>query len=60
MGTETYAENSKFKFDCYAMEWSNDKIRIYYNIPQVPGQAVAIFHNTAKGTAGKKFLLPEE
>ena len=43
-------------FKCYAMSWSNDKIRIYYNIPQVKGESRAIFTNTAKGPEGKKFL----
>lgn len=60
VGTETYAENSKFEFKCYAMPWSNDKIRVYYNIAQVKGECRAIFTNSAKGPAGKKFLTPEE
>ena len=47
-------------FKCYAMSWSNDKIRIYYNIPQVKGECKAIFTNTAKGPSGKKFLTAEE
>ena len=42
------------------MPWSNDKIRVYYNIPQVIGECRAIFTNSAKGTRGKKFLTPEE
>ena len=46
--------------NCHAMEWSNDKIRIYYNIPQVEGECRAVFTNTAKGPIGKKFLTPEE
>ena len=42
------------------MPWSNDKIRIYYNIPQIEGECKATFKNTAKGPIGKKFLTAKE
>ena len=45
---------------CYAMPWSNDKVRIYYHIPQKEGECRAVFTNTADGRIGKKSLTEEE
>lgn len=42
------------------MFWSNDKIRIYYNIPLIIGVSRGIFSNTAKSIMGKQNLTKEE
>ena len=42
------------------MLWSNDKIRVYYHIPLIPGEARGAFINTATSGLGKKSLTEEE
>lgn len=60
IGSETYTESTKFKFECSLTGFANDKIRSFYKIDVGIGTLKGEFFNDAKTNVGKKFLNESE
>ena len=61
IGEETYTERTRFLFKCQLNRFANDKIRIFFKIPDAHGVAKGVFSNDAKlAESGKKSLNKSE